>query len=181
MKMAIGKVKDETLRLKLIVADDYRIALMERPDLVDEIANGVGSETEGWLFHLTPDTNWGMNINPVSHNHDWMYTFPLSFKSVAEGLAYKLLADHWFDLNHGVMIADGAAILNNVRTCRRKEYNELLSMGGSEAFWADKPLPPDYDYYYSERPQCNPVRLQRLIEIEAIVTKLFEAKYDFVG
>ena len=181
MKMVIVDVRKETLRLKLVVAEDYRVALMERPDLVDEVANGVGSESEGWLFHLTPDTNWGMNINPTSHNHDWMYTFPLVFKTVAEGLAHKRLADHWFAVNHETQIDDGVAILRALRRQRADEYNTLLAAGGDEAFWADKPLPEDFGYYYDIRPSCNLTRVKRLTAIETAVTKLLEEKYDFVG
>lgn len=179
--MAIAKVRSETARLRLIVPDDYRMALVERPDLVDEIANGVGSETEGFFFHLTPDTNWGMNINPVSHPHDWMYTFPLVFKTVAEGLAHKRLADHWFKLNHETMIADGIAMLRSPRRSRAAKYDKLLALGGDAAFWADKPLPEDFGYYYDVTPVYDAARVARLLEIETAANALIEARYEVIG
>lgn len=168
MKMAIAKVQAITFRLQLQAPPEYLTLLREKPKIIDEVTNGVGSESEGFFYHLTPDTNWLMNINPVSHAHDWMYTFPLYFPSVAEGLAWKRLADHWFDLNHKVMIDDGKEILRGVRYLRRDEYNMLLDAGGSEAFWCNKVLPPDFGYYYSKLPPMDDRQMEkyRLIERE---------------
>ena len=168
MKMNIAKVAEITTRLQLQAPPEYLKMLKTKPDIVDSVVNGVGSESEGIFYHLTPDTNWLMNINPVSHPHDWMYTFPLYFPSVAEGLAWKRLADHWFDLNHAAMINDGSSWLKTVRNLRRDEYNLALDAGGSEAFWCNKMLPPDFGYYYSALPLMNDKQMEqyRLIEAE---------------
>ena len=168
MKMNIAKVAEITTRLQFHAPPEYLALLKAAPEIIDAVANGVGSESEGIFYHLTPDTNWGMNINPVSHPHDWMYTFPLTFKSVAEGLAWKRLADHWFDLNHATMINDGSSWLKVVRNLRRDEYNLALAAGGSEAFWCNKPLPQDYYYYYSGLPLMDDKQMEkyRLIEQE---------------
>ncbi|MEI8244346.1 MAG: hypothetical protein WCI51_00865 [Lentisphaerota bacterium] len=172
MKMKIALVAEITFRLELEAPPEYLKLLKSNPEIIDAVANGVGSESEGIFYHLTPDTNWLMNINPVSHAHDWMYTFPLRFNSVAEGLAWKRLADHWFDLNHKVMIDDGKAFLRGVRNERRTEYNILLDAGGSEAFWCNKMLPPDFEYYYSTLPPMNDVQMGKFRLIEEKIKAL---------
>lgn len=177
MKMEIDKVFIETARLKLRTPEDYRLMLQYCPDMVDEIANGVGSETS-WTYHLTPDTIYGLNINPTSHPHDWMYTFPLVFASVAEGLAWKRKADFWFACNLATQINDGSRILRPLRNARRDTYIEALKIGGDAAFWADKPLPPDFYDYYDITPEYSVTRVKRLTEIEATSIKLIEEYYD---
>jgi len=171
MKMAIEKVRAETLRLKLHCPPGYLAVLDRRPDVVDHVANGVGSETS-WTYHITPDTVWGLNINPTSHCHDWMYTFPLYFPSVALGLAWKHLADRYFGLNGHIQAKDGTWLLQGPRTRRINAYAAILSAGGSEAFWAQKPLPPDYNFFYSSRPDYDHKVVARFMEIEQIIHSL---------
>lgn len=156
MLMPIEKVQKETNRIALVLPENYLWALNKRPDLVEQVVNGVGSETH-WSYHLTPDTIWGLNINPVSHGHDWMYIFPMRFACVADGLAWKRLADHWFDLNVRRMIEDHGGIFEPFRESRLENiYSPALGAAGSEAFWANKELPPDYESYYRTRPACDP-------------------------
>ncbi len=177
MKMDIDKVFIETKRLLLRGPEDYLLMLQYCPEMVDEVANGVGSETS-WTYHLTPDTVYGMNINPTSHPHDWGYTFPLEFKSVADGLAWKRKMDFWFAKNLQTQIDDGSKILRPLRNSRRTEYIEALKLGGDAAFWADKPLPPDFYEYYDETPDYDEARVKRLAEIERTSIKLIEEYYD---
>lgn len=159
MLMSIEKVQKETERVGFSLPDDYLWALRNRPDLVEKIVNGVGSETS-WTYHLTPDTIWGLNINPESHPHDWMYTFPLYFPSVADGLAWKQLADHYFDLNVRRAIEDFGGFFELFRKSRLNNlYKPALGAAGSVAFWANKELPPDYECYYRLRPDCDPERM----------------------
>lgn len=167
-KMPIKKVQRETVRLHLQAPPEYLLMLSQYPWIVDEIANGVGSETS-CMYHLTPDTAWGLNINPTSHGHDWMYTFPLFFPTVADGLIWKMRADQYFDLNGHIQVADGIAILRPMRRARIDEYTAILMAGCSKAFWENKPLPPDYDAHYTNRPSCDPAKLTRLMEIEQII------------
>lgn len=171
MKMNVIDVKAITLDLRLIAPEEYYKVLELKPEIIDQVANGVGSETS-ITYHLTPDTVWGMNINPVSHIHDWMYTLPLSFKSVADGLAYKRLADHWFYVNGMKMVTNGSSWLQGVRTKRFDAYAVALNAGGSEAFWCNKVLPPDYEHYYIGHPPKDAIEMQRLIEINYQVMEL---------
>ena len=171
MKMPIKKVKAETLRLKLHCPPDYLAMLIEVPEIVDEVTNGVGSETH-WTYHITPNTVWGLNINPTSHAHDWMYTFPLVFPTVAAGLAWKLLADRYFKLNGHIQVDDGFFLLRKPRRARINSYITLLNAGGTEAFWANKPLPPDFDRYYCSRPSYDEQKVSRYMEIEQKIKKV---------
>jgi len=157
MELPIKKVVEETNRLKLNAPEWYYKVLNNAPELIDKIANGVGSETS-WTYHLTPDTIWGLNINPTSHAHDYMYSIPYKFKSVAQGLAWKRLADHYFDINCRIQIKDYAGWLESWRYDRVDKYNIALNIGGSEAFWINKELPKDYDKYYSTSP-INDVKI----------------------
>ena len=83
MKMQIAEIKKETLRLRLKAPDDYMLTLMDNPEAIDNIANGVGS-TESITYHATPDTIECLNVNPSSHIHDWMYNFPHYFRTWGE-------------------------------------------------------------------------------------------------
>jgi len=173
MLMEIGKVQAETLRLALNIAPDYKWALSHRPDLVEQVANGVGSETS-ISYHVTPDTVWGLNINPGSHCHDWMYTFPMYFPSVADGLAWKQLSDHWFDLNVDLQIKDYAGWFESFRYRRNNIYEMCLAGAGSDAFWIDKQLPPDFEIYYSDRPECDPEKMELYRSIEYQISNKIE-------
>ncbi|MDD5697663.1 MAG: hypothetical protein PHH77_03515 [Victivallaceae bacterium] len=158
MKMQISKVVAETKRLNLRIPYSYQLALYHRPELIDQVANGVGSETNELIYHLTPDTVWGLNINPVSHIHDWMYTFPMVFSGVAEGLVRLRLADHWFDLNCECLFKDAGGWFKRFRMTRLDEYKVALNVGGSEAFWTNKPhelLPGNYLDYYRAMPEID--------------------------
>jgi hypothetical protein len=154
MKPPIQEIVKITNRLQLYAPEWYYDALNKAPEIIDNLTNGVGSETH-WSYHLIPDTNWFLNMCPVSHPHDMMYSMPLEFNSVVEGLAWKRLADYWFELNGIILIDSACSWLNRPRKSRLNKYIIGLNIGGSEAFWANKILPPDYDNYYSNKPKFN--------------------------
>jgi hypothetical protein len=154
MKMDISQVVCLTNQLQLKAPGWYYKTLNKKPELIDKIANGVGSETS-WTYHLTPDTVWFLNINPSSHDHDLMYTFPLKFESVGDGLAWKRLADYYFELNCKKQIEDVGGYMEQLRLSRIEKYKTALEIGGSEAFWANKMLPSDYYKYYEKQPDFN--------------------------
>lgn len=157
MKESISKVVAKTFKLNLIASDWYLNALQKAPELIDKIANGVGSETNWLLYHMTPDTIYLLNINASSHIHDVDgYTYPYEFKSVAEGLAHKRRADYIFYLNVTKMIENYGGWFKSARKSRLKKYMFALEAGGSEAFWVNKILPPNYDYYYDTKPVNDP-------------------------
>ena len=158
MKMAIDKVVSETKRIGLRMPYSYQLALYNRPELIDQVANGVGSETNMVIYHLTPDTVWGLNINPTSHIHDWMYTFPLIFKTIGDALEHLRLADNWFYLNATAQFKDAGGWFEWLRMSRLNKYETGLNIGGSEAFWENKPrlyLPPEFEMYYRTKPKLD--------------------------
>jgi hypothetical protein len=154
MKMEIERVVYETNCLGLICPDWYLVALNSKPDLIDSLANGCGSETS-WTYHLVPDTIWGLNINPSTHIHDLLYTFPFQFETVAQGLAWKRKADYQFYMNVRKQINDYGGWFKKCRLSRLKKYMFALDCGGSEAFWANKKLPDDFFDYYENRPEFD--------------------------
>jgi hypothetical protein len=151
MNKGIDFIVQETNRLDLIAPQWYIDALNAKPELIDSVENGVGSETS-WTYHLTPNTIWMLNITPCSSIHGLCYTYPLNFSSVAEGLAWKRKADFQFYLNVKKQIRDYGGWLINWRNSRLDKYMVLLECGGSEAFWTNKDLPTDFLDYYEDKP-----------------------------
>ncbi|MDD3118365.1 MAG: hypothetical protein PHQ27_04250 [Victivallales bacterium] len=171
-KAPIDRIREETFRLHLLAPPEYLAVLEARPDIIDEVANGVGTQTS-WTYHLTPDTICGLNINPTSHIHDWMNTFPLYFPDVATGLAYKRLSESYFRINGYGQVSDGWSLLRPWRRLVINSYVHILSCFGNKAFWADKPLPADYGEYYADRPMDYPECIIRLLEIEGIIHDIY--------
>lgn len=155
MKAKIDWVSRETRRLKLLAPQTYTNTLITCPYLIDQVTNGCGSETMGVFYHLVPDTVYFMNINPVTHIHDYMYTYPLKFETVSEGLAWKRKSDFWFYLNAKIMIEDRGGLWAYFRRKRLASYCFALEAGGSESFWCNKLLPPDYFEYYLDAPEFD--------------------------
>lgn len=142
--MNIYKVREETLRLKLKAPDDYLKALNDNPELIEHTANGVGSE-ESITYHATPDTIEFLNVNPSSHIHDWMYNFPEYFKSWAEGMRWKKLADDWFYENMLTQIdASWGWAFRQTRKIRAWFYYKMVRIRGTKSFWAGKQKPIDW-------------------------------------
>ena len=170
--MDISQVVYITNRLQLKAPYWYYKALNKKPELIEKIANGVGSETH-WSYCFIPNTNWGLNMCPIAHPHDSVFTFPLKFKSVAEGLAWERLANYWFDLNGQILIKDAGGWFESFRLSRLKKYNIALEIGGTEAFWVNKILPPDYDKYYAKRPVNNPETFEMYKQVWQEICRLW--------
>jgi len=147
MKMAIEKVREETLRLGLKAPDDYMLTLMENPAAVDQIANGVGSE-ESITYHATPDTIWGLNVNPSSHIHDWRYVFPDYFRTWGEGMNWKKKTDREFYENMLIQIDDSWGwVFRQARKVRAWFYYQMVLNFGTKSFWAGKKKPLNWKHY----------------------------------
>jgi len=139
MKMDIEKVVSETFRLGLQAPKDYLEALRRNPLAVDHIANGVGSEGIPFLYHLTPDTILGLNINPGSHIHDWMYVYPKKFISKVAAEFWKRMADAWFLANVKILIADSWGwICRQYRTLIINFYYQIVQNAGWSSFSAGR-------------------------------------------
>lgn len=169
MKLSIEEVIADTERYKLELMPDYAYMLKHHPEIVDKIANGVGSESMGILYHLTPDTIWFVNINSVSHQHDWMYSLPFKFKTTAEGLAYKAKADKLLLTNCYKIAATRNWPFKQFMCTRSDSYYKALSHpSGNAAFWVDKQLPSDYK---GEPPKCSAEGLLFYEEVTAMIPK----------
>lgn len=145
MKMNIQSVKEITLRVGLEMPLMYEHALRYNNQFVDELANGVGSETS-FFYHVTPDTIWFLNINPASHIHDWDYSIPFTFKTYEEGMKYFHAANLRFKNNCYKLIDDkeNSSCLRTVRKWRVDLYFKILEGdSGRLAFWSHKILPSD--------------------------------------
>lgn len=144
MKMQIAEIKKETLRLRLKAPDDYMLTLMENPEAIDQVANGVGS-MESITYHATPDTIWCLNVNPSSHIHDWMYNFPQYFRTFADGEKWRKLADDWFYENILTQINDSWGwVFRQTRKARAWFYYQMVRNFGTASFWAGKEKPLDW-------------------------------------
>lgn len=150
--MDMEAITIETFRLGLIAPVWYLKTLRLKPELIDKLSNGVGSETH-WSYHFTPNTIWGLNILPTACPHDSMYCCPIKFKSVAQGLAWKRLADYYFHINGTKQIDDYGGWLEFMRFNRLSVYETALDAGGSEAFWINKERPKDFLKYYEKEPE----------------------------
>ena len=142
-----------TLNLSLVTSDEYQCCLVFHPELLGQVANGVGSQTS-WTYHFTPNTIWGLNINPSAYIHDWDYTYPYEFKTYKEGMAFKKIVDKRFYQNVRIQIKDGCWILRGVRRQRSNLYYFILRKHGHDAFWCNKKLPKDYPKD-REKPEFN--------------------------
>lgn len=141
MLMDIKDVQRITFGLKLHAPEEYIDSLKNNPKEIEDVVNGVGSE-EHWSYHLTPDTIYGMNINPCSHIHDYMYVYPKRFTTKKEALVWKEKADDWFEKNVKIMIEDCGGFWKYFRRARLWWYMiALRSEAGDIAFWKGKVEP----------------------------------------
>lgn len=169
--MELNKIISVTKKLNLLSPQWYKDILDKNPEIIYKIQNGVGSETH-WSYHLIPDTIYFLNIIPSSSIHDLMYTFPLKFNLVADGLAWKRLADHYFYLNVLTQINNYGGIFKKLRKSRLNKYTFFLNASGSDSFWANKKLPPDFFDYYCDQPVYNNAKYYKLENTEKEIKKL---------
>jgi hypothetical protein len=142
--MPILEVREITFKLGLKAPDDYLDALKNNLALVLACINGVGSK-ESITYHITPDTVTGLNVNPSSHIHDWMYYYPKHFRTWEEGMAYKKLADDWFYENMMTQINESWGwAFRQTRKVQALMYYEILRCFGDTSFWAGKERPLDW-------------------------------------
>lgn len=169
MKMKIAEVQKITQRLNLEMPALYEYALFNYPSIVDELANGVGSETN-WFYHLTPDTVWGLNINPSSHVHDWDYSIPFEFATYADGLAFFHAANNRFRDNCMKLVEDGCCLLRPFRRRRVEFYFRVLESQGELAFWSNKVLPTDIPFEIAEKVELVPAVIERYRQIQNVLS-----------
>ena len=169
MKMDIKKVQEETKRLKLEMTPMYEFALFNYPEIVNELANGVGSET-AWFYHLIPDTVWLLNINPSSHIHDWDYTLPFYFMTKELGENHFHEANARFLRNCKKQIADGSFIFSYPRILRCNMYYKAVeSESGQIAFWSNKILPEGF-----------PKELKKELDFDVSVLERYREIFSFL-
>jgi len=105
------------------------------PELREEISNGCGPKTLGFLV---PDTMWGLCVSPCCDIHDWMYRFGWSIEHKAE-------ADRVF-LNNLIRLIQARTrnrVLCWLRLRRARTYYEAVRIFGGPAFWAGKNQPEE--------------------------------------
>lgn len=141
----------ESLKEKYVglwLPDDMLKALAENPQAIVDNCDGVGSHNS-WTYEFVPNTIWFLDITPASDIHDWMYTFPKSFKTSDEGLAYKNKSDRVL-LNNMVRLFEmaeekswWARRLGSLRRAQAKTYYEIVQSFGGPYFWADRTVEDD--------------------------------------
>jgi len=131
----------------------WQVANVGEVDLISLIRNGVGSPSS-WTYRFTPQDcwPWGCGIVFSADQHDWGYTFPLIFKTVADGLAWKNYCDAMFRDNIIRKAQALGGIWQNFRIKRAHELFEILQVAGAKAFWSNRDHLPDdfYAYYRNE-------------------------------
>ena len=138
--MDIKEVQEITVELKLRAPNDYLDTLQNTPEEIEKYANGVGSKTS-IAYHITPDTIWGMNVNPSSHIHDWMYAKPDIFATRGEALEHKQVTEDWFKTNLYKQIESGSWWLRTPRKLRVMWYLWILNgKNGMDAFFDNKTI-----------------------------------------
>ena len=104
--------------------------------------NGVGSPEGGkfkrFIWKITPDTIWGLDITPTADLHDNGYTVPLEFRDLQTALKHKVGEDILFKKNVKTQIARGTWLLRWVRNRRVWKYALALVKCGQDAFIENK-------------------------------------------
>lgn len=115
--------------------------------------NGVGSKIGFWrtlLWHITPNTIWGLDITPASDIHDVGYSYPHIFQSKEQALEYKSARDYELYDNIVILIERDKSwwgkLVKNFRIIRAKTYFELVYFGGDESFMDGKIIINEYTY-----------------------------------
>ena len=131
----------------LEMADSTKWLLENHKNEFKSYCNGVGS-TSTWfdrlLWHITPNTIYGMNITPASDIHDSEYSYPTVFRTKGEALRFKFETDLRFYHNMILLIARKYKWYNKFfaipRLNRAKLYYEAVSHFGMDAFIKDKKI-----------------------------------------
>ena len=131
--------KNVNSRYRLWMPDDFALTIIDNPEAVEQVCNGVGS---GLLAKVIPDTIWFMDATPSSDIHDWMYTEPEYFENDEIGFAYKRKADRVF-LNNICRQVDATKSwrwIKYLRKSRARKYYFTLKYFGGPAFWNGKTI-----------------------------------------
>jgi len=131
----------------LEMAPTTRWLIEEHSKEAKKYCNGVGS-TSTWLnrllWHLTPNTIWGMSIVSASQVHDIEYSYPTVFRTKGEALRFKMETDIRFHHNMILLIARKYKWYNKFlaipRLNRAKLYYEAVSHFGMDAFIKNKKI-----------------------------------------
>ena len=120
------------------------IILQSDPELWEKTCNGVGSTVgtwwQRWLYHVTPNTIWGLDITPASDIHDVEYTYPDTFSSRNCAETWREAADWRFLSNCYRLIERGWPWLRPVRRARALAYYHILRAQGERSFMASKTI-----------------------------------------
>lgn len=132
----------------LEMSDYTKWLLDNEPKLFKQYCNGVGSKSNWFntfLWHLTPNTIWFLNITPASDLHDVGWSFPSIFNTKEDALKYKSVEDMRFLVNV-IKLIERKYNKDNVfsiclRTMRQRRailYAEALARWGEKAFLEGK-------------------------------------------
>ena len=129
-----GKVKKY---VGLQMSKEARWLLEEHPKEFKRNCNGMGSRNSVWdriVWHLLPNTIWGVNVTPASDIHDVEYSYPTIFRNEKEAAEFKRETDNRFYSNMLTLIWRGPKFLRNWRIHRVKLYYESVEHFGNDAF-----------------------------------------------
>lgn len=119
------------------MSKEARWLLEEHPKEFKRYCNGMGSRNTLWdriVWHLLPNTIWGLNVTPASDIHDVEYSYPTIFRNTEEAAEFKRLADLRFYANMISLIWSGPKFLRDSRLRRAKIYYEAVMHFGNDAF-----------------------------------------------
>lgn len=131
----------------LKISKQCQILLSNDSEKFISFCNGVGSTIGFWstlLWHLTPNTIWGLNITPASDLHDVGYNWPMVFNNKEEALMYKIEIDNNFYDNMMTLIQNDdswwGVLSKQWRIIRATSYYETVKNFGEESFLDGKIL-----------------------------------------
>jgi hypothetical protein len=153
----ISVIAEITGRLRLECQPELLHCLQRHPELYQQVANGVGSDTS-WTYHIIPDTIWGLDISPSAGIHDWDFTYPLYFEHYNDGMRHFHNSNQRFKGNVFKQIKAGSLLCRIPRNLRLIEYMLILEKSSisHNAFWSNKLLPVDWNKYHRRIPDFNP-------------------------
>lgn len=132
----------------LEINSNSKLLLDSYPKGFRKFCNGVGSKAtyiNRILWHLIPNTIWGMDITPASDLHDVGYSFPYIFLSKEQALEYKALIDAEFLTNMLILINKKekkgnlvSEILAQARRNRAQLYYIAVANVGKDSFLKGK-------------------------------------------
>lgn len=144
MRMRIDEVAEITQKLNLAAPKMYLFALKHYPDIVDKVCDGLGSHGSLMQRLFVPNTILGINIDPISHIHDWEYVFPMYYHWILNGREARAEADTRFVSNCQILFK-GTRLEGCRNFISRNIYYRLICKHGVRAFWNNKIAPRNWD------------------------------------